>query len=75
MIEVPGYVTFGDSFMSWDLQVTKVFSSKERYNLELTAQVFNIFNISNLVGSAGLPSSAFTDTWTVVNSDSSGKST
>jgi hypothetical protein len=73
LLEVPDFVTFGDSFMSQDLQITKVFKFKENFNLELTAQVFNLFNVSNLVGSGGLPSSPFNGTLTVVSSDSAGK--
>ena len=33
-----------------------------RMRIEATAQVFNAFNVSNLVGSAGLPSSPFSGT-------------
>ena len=49
-------LTFGDSYISQDLQVSKVFRIRERVRIEATAQVFNLFNISNLVGAAGLPS-------------------
>lgn len=75
LIEYPDSVKFGDSFMSQDLQVTKVFRIKERVSIDATAQVFNLFNISNLVGAAGLPTSAFTGTLTNVASDSTGKPT
>lgn len=57
--EIPDNIKFGDSFISSDLQVTKVFSLKERFKLEFSAQMFNIFNISNLVGPAGLPSTPY----------------
>ena len=35
---------------------------KERVKIEATAQVFNAFNVSNLVGPAGLPSTPFSGT-------------
>jgi hypothetical protein len=75
LLEIPDYVRFGDSFMSQDLQLSKVFTFSEKYKVEASVQVFNIFNVSNLVGSGGLPGSAFNGTMTVVNSDSSGKPT
>lgn len=62
--EVPDDTKFGNSFVSTDLQLSKVFSFKERYKVELTAQVFNVFNVSNLVGPAGLPTSPFNGTLT-----------
>lgn len=67
----PG-VTFGDSYISQDLQVSKVFKIRERTRIEATAQVFNLFNISNLVGAAGLPSTPFTGTMTTIASASDG---
>jgi hypothetical protein len=67
----PG-VTFGDSYISQDLQVSKIFKIKERLRLEGTAQVFNLFNISNLVGSAGLPSTPFNGSLTTIASASDG---
>src|SRR5258708_40112783 len=67
LLEVPDSINFGDSFISQDLQVSKVFKIRERLKVEFTGQVFNLFNISNLVGSAGLPGSAFNGTLTVVN--------
>ena len=67
-------VRFGDSYISQDLQVSKVFSIKERMKVEATAQVFNLFNISNLVGSAGLPSTPFLGTLTTVAAAADGSS-
>jgi hypothetical protein len=69
---VPDDTKFGDSFVSTDLQLSKVFSFKERFKVELTAQVFNVFNVSNLVGPAGLPSSPFNGTLTTFSSSPSG---
>jgi hypothetical protein len=75
LLEIPEGVSFGDSFISQDLQVTKIIKVTERVKIEATAQVFNLFNVSNLVGSAGLPSSAFNGTLTVVASDAAGAPT
>jgi hypothetical protein len=67
----PG-VKFGDSYISQDFQLSKVFKIRERARIEATAQVFNLFNISNLVGAAGLPSTPFTGTLTTIASASDG---
>jgi hypothetical protein len=64
LIEYPDSLRFGDSFISQDLQLSKVFKIRERLTIEGTAQVFNLFNISNLVGAAGLPGSEFNGTLT-----------
>jgi hypothetical protein len=57
--DIPDGIRFGDSFISQDLQLTYALKLKERVKIEATAQLFNAFNVSNLVGAAGLPSSAF----------------
>jgi hypothetical protein len=67
----PG-VKFNDSYVSQDLQVSKIFRIRERARIEGTAQVFNILNISNLVGAAGLPSSPFYGTLTTLAAASDG---
>ena len=67
----PG-VKFNDSYISQDLQVSKVFKIRERMKIEGTGQVFNVFNISNLVGPAGLPSTPFNGTLTTIASASDG---
>jgi len=67
----PG-VTFNDSYISQDLQLSKAFRIRERLRVEGTAQVFNLFNISNLVGAAGLPSTPFTGTLTTIASSTDG---
>ena len=58
-VEMPDSTRFGDSFMSTDIQLSYILKLYSRLRLEATAQLFNAFNISNLVGPAGLPSSAF----------------
>ncbi|HKP68133.1 MAG TPA: carboxypeptidase regulatory-like domain-containing protein [Pyrinomonadaceae bacterium] len=39
----------GDSLISQDLRVTKTINFSEKYRLQLTGEVFNLFNIANLV--------------------------
>lgn len=67
----PG-VKFNDSYISQDLQVSKIFKIKERWRIEGTAQIFNLFNISNLVGPAGLPSTPFNGTLGTIAAASDG---
>jgi hypothetical protein len=46
--------SLGDSFQSYDLRLTKQFNIvAERLKLELTGEVFNLFNFSNKRGFAG----------------------
>ena len=73
--EVPDGVRFGDSFISQDLQLSKDFKIRERVHIEATAQMFNLFNISNLVGPAGFPGTAFNGTLTTINADNNGNPT
>jgi hypothetical protein len=58
-VEMPDSVKFDDSFISHDLQVSYTLRVNGGVRIEATAQVFNIFNVSNLVGPAGLPSTPF----------------
>jgi hypothetical protein len=57
VVELPDGTRFDDSFISHDLQLSYGVKLHGRVRLEATAQVFNAFNISNLLGPAGLPSS------------------
>jgi hypothetical protein len=59
LVEMPDGTRFGDSFISQDIQLSYVLKLQGRVRIEATAQVFNAFNVSNLVGPAGLPSSPF----------------
>jgi hypothetical protein len=59
LVEMPDGVRFGDSFMSQDFQLSYVLRLVGQVKIEATAQVFNAFNVSNLVGPAGLPSSPY----------------
>jgi Carboxypeptidase regulatory-like domain len=58
-VEMAEGTRFDDSFISTDIQLSYVLKLHGRLRLEGTAQLFNAFNISNLVGPAGLPSSPF----------------
>lgn len=75
VFEVPDSTRFNDSFVSQDIQLSKDFRIQEKLTIEATAQIFNVFNISNLVGAAGLPTSAFNGTLTTLNADASGAPT
>jgi hypothetical protein len=39
----------GDSLISQDVRVTKTINFSEKYRLHLIGEVFNLFNIANLV--------------------------
>lgn len=43
-------IKLGDSFSSLDLRVSKVFKLGERVSIEPIAEVFNLFNITNVLG-------------------------
>ena len=62
VVELPDGTRFGDSFISQDIQLSYVLRLPGSFKVEATAQVFNAFNVSNLVGPAGLPSTAFSGT-------------
>jgi hypothetical protein len=75
VFEVPDTTRFNDSFVSQDVQLAKDFRIREKLTIELTAQVFNFFNISNLVGAAGRPGEGFNGTLTTLNADANGAPT
>jgi hypothetical protein len=75
IFEVPDSTRFNDSFVSQDVQLSKDFRIQEKVTIEATAQIFNVFNISNLVGAAGLPTSAFNGTLTTLTADAAGAPT
>ena len=49
-LTAPQNYDFGRNFNSQDLRLTKYFSWKERYRLDVFVEGFNIFNIANLGG-------------------------
>ena len=52
-IVLPEKFASGDSFPSHDLRVTRAIRLREKLQLRLIAEGFNIFNIANLVGYSG----------------------
>jgi hypothetical protein len=52
-IALPANYDLGDNFSSQDVRVTKTFRFKEKVDLRLIGEVFNIFNISNLSNAGG----------------------
>src|SRR5262249_9156692 len=61
-VELPNGTAFSDSFISQDIQLSYVVKMAGHVKVEATAQMFNAFNVSNLVGPAGLPSSPYSGT-------------
>jgi hypothetical protein len=50
---------FGDKFSSLDLRVSKVFRIGERWTIEPIAEVFNLFNVTNVLGVSNVNYSGF----------------
>ena len=49
----------GDNFSSLDLRVSKVFRLGERWSVEPIAEVFNLFNVTNVLGVSNVNYSGF----------------
>jgi hypothetical protein len=49
-IALPANYSLGDNFTSQDVRLTKTFRIKEKVDLRLIGEVFNIFNVSNVAG-------------------------
>ncbi len=49
---VPDDARFNDTFNSLDLRVSKVFRLGERFTVEPIVEVFNLFNITNVLGTS-----------------------
>jgi len=49
-ITLPSNFSFGRNFNSQDVRVTKFFRWRERYELQMFGEGFNVFNIANLTG-------------------------
>jgi hypothetical protein len=49
-LALPTDYQLGDPLFSQDFRLTKIFSYKERYRLNIFAEMFNAFNIANLSG-------------------------
>ena len=52
---------FGDNFSSLDLRVSKVFRIGERWTVEPIAEVFNLFNVTNVLGFSNVNYSGFSN--------------
>jgi len=62
---------FGDSFSSFDLRVSKVFKIGEQVTLEPIAEVFNLFNVTNVLGISNVNYSGFSNVLVRDSSDPS----
>ncbi len=49
---LPSDFNFGRTFQSQDIRVTKVFKWRERYNLSIFTEMFNVLNYQNLGGAS-----------------------
>src|SRR5262249_25252070 len=49
-IVLPDHFDSGDSFFSQDVRVTRMIRVREKYQLSLIGEAFNLFNIANLTG-------------------------
>jgi hypothetical protein len=49
-IAIPQNYDFGRNFNSQDIRLTKFFKWRERYELQILGECFNVFNIANLGG-------------------------
>ena len=52
-LTLPDSYSFGDDFQALDLRLSRSFKIKERYELTLIGEVFNVFNTANLSGHSG----------------------
>jgi len=51
-VTLPQNYELGDNLISQDIRVSKTFAFRERWNIKLCGEVFNVFNIANLGGYA-----------------------
>jgi hypothetical protein len=52
-VALPNHYSFGDSFHSLDLRLTRTFIFQDRWRLLLIGEVFNVYNHANLMGYSG----------------------
>ena len=62
---------FGDNFSSLDLRVSRVFKFGERVTLEPIAEVFNLFNVTNVLGVSNVNYAGFSNVLVRDSSDPS----
>jgi hypothetical protein len=58
---VPDDLKLGDNFSALDLRVSKVFKLGERWSIEPMAEVFNLFNVTNVLGVSNVNYSGFSN--------------
>jgi Carboxypeptidase regulatory-like domain/TonB dependent receptor len=58
---VSGNARFNDSFSSVDFRVSKVFRINDRVSIEPLAEVFNLFNVTNVLGFSNVNYSGFSN--------------
>jgi len=58
---VSGNRRFNDSFSSFDLRVSKMFQVSERLSIQPIAEVFNLFNVTNILGVSNVNYSGFSN--------------
>jgi len=59
----------GDNFSSLDLRVSKIFRIGERWTVEPIAEVFNLFNVTNVLGVSNVNYSGFSNVLVRDNND------
>jgi hypothetical protein len=55
-------IHFGDDFNSFDMRISRIFHLKESHSLQAIAEVFNLFNITNIRGTTNRNYSGFSNT-------------
>jgi hypothetical protein len=55
-------IHFGDDFNSFDMRISRIFHLKEPHSLQAIAEVFNLFNITNIRGTTNRNYSGFSNT-------------
>jgi hypothetical protein len=59
---VSSKLKFGDDFNSFDMRISRTFHFKEPHSLQAVAEVFNLFNITNIRGTTNRNYSGFSNT-------------
>jgi outer membrane receptor protein involved in Fe transport len=62
--QVSPHAHFSDSFNALDFRLDRAFAFGDRYSLDLMGEVFNIFNVTNILGTSNLNYSGFANTLT-----------
>ena len=62
--EVGDHARFNDSFNALDFRLDRSISFGDRYSLKLVGEAFNIFNVTNVLGTSNLNYSGFNNTLT-----------